>query len=276
MSESTTESGRAAVHGADLYYEIAGDGPPIVFIHAGVADSRQWNNEFAAFAQGYRVMRYDMRGYGRSEPVAGEFRHLADLEALLDQLGVSEPAVLVGCSMGGGLAMEYALAHPERVRGLALVGSGPTGLELDVPLPDIISELRAAYEAGDMDQGVELEAQLWIDGPGRASDEVDPAVRRLGLEMNRQALAHEAKGLGERLPDAEQPAAERLGELIMPVLIVVGEYDVPYIQASAAYMIENLPNARQLTLPNAAHLANLDQPARFAATLRAFLAELPA
>lgn len=275
MSNHTPKTGRAAVNGAELTYEIAGDGPPLVFIHAGVADSRQWNNEFAAFAGEHRVVRYDLRGYGRSEPVAGEFRHLADLEALLDQLEVHEPVVLVGCSMGGRLAIEVALAHPERVRGLVLVGSGPNGLELDVPLPEIISELQAADEAGDLERLAELEAQLWIDGPGRAADEVDPAVRQLGLEMNRQALAYEAMGLGEQLPDAEQPAAERLSELTMPALIVVGEYDVPYALAAATYMVENLPNARQLTLPNAAHLANMDQPARFAAALREFLAELP-
>ena len=94
----------AAVNKAKLYYEIAGNGIPFVMIHAGVADHRQWNNEFATFIKDYRVIRYDMRGYGKSEPVEGEFSHMGDLESLLDSLAIREPLVIMGCSMGGGIA----------------------------------------------------------------------------------------------------------------------------------------------------------------------------
>src|SRR3954471_7176705 len=101
MTDSPIEQGLAPINGAHIHYEVAGAGTPLVMIHAGVADSRQWNNEFARFARRNRVLRYDLRGYGRSEPVAGEFTHLRDLEALLATLDIRPPLILMGCSMGG-------------------------------------------------------------------------------------------------------------------------------------------------------------------------------
>src|SRR5512140_635822 len=109
MLHPDVRSGFAEIGEARLYYEIAGEGQPFIMIHAGVADSRQWNHEFAYFSGQYRVLRYDMRGYGHSKPVDAEFRYIDDLLQLLDQLAIHEPAILMGCSMGGGLAMNFAL-----------------------------------------------------------------------------------------------------------------------------------------------------------------------
>lgn len=124
------KSGLANVNGTQLYYEMAGIGETFVMVHAGVADSRQWDSEFHYFAQQYRVIRYDMRGYGKSEPVDGEFSHLADLTALLDQLEVQQSVILMGCSMGGGLAMDFVLSYPALSKALIMVGAAPGGLEL--------------------------------------------------------------------------------------------------------------------------------------------------
>ena len=126
MSTPRTKSGPVNIEGAQIYYETTGEGIPFVMIHAGVADSRQWNNEFAFFARSYQVVRYDMRGYGNSEPVEGEFSHMSDLVGLLDALNIHEPMIMMGCSMGGGLAMDFALAHPARVKALIMVGSAPS------------------------------------------------------------------------------------------------------------------------------------------------------
>ena len=104
---------------AAIYYEIAGSGQPIVFIHAGVADSRQWNNEFHHFSKSLSVARYDMRGFGKSEPADGEFTHLDDLATLLKHLNFDQPAILVGCSMGGSTALDFALDYPKKVKALA-------------------------------------------------------------------------------------------------------------------------------------------------------------
>ena len=271
MSTLQTKSGFVSIGNAQLYYETAGQGVPFVMIHAGVADNRQWNNEFAFFARNYQVVRYDMRGYGKSEPVDGEFNHMNDLVAVLNALELHEPVVLMGCSMGGGLAMDFALTNPSRVRALIMVGSGPSGLELDVPAPVKFADVEKAFEAGDLDLVGEIETQIWFDGTGRTPEQVNQTMRKLVYEMNRQALAHEVKQLGTRLPNTEVPAFDRLSDLEIPVLIIVGEHDTPYILAAADYMVERIPSAQKVTIKDAAHLPNMDHPDEFQNHVTKFL-----
>ncbi len=274
MSTNKTQSGFATVEKAKIYYEMAGNGTPFVMIHAGVADSRQWNNEFASFANDYQVIRHDMRGYGKSEPVDGEFSHMGDLVSVLETLDVNKPAILMGCSMGGGLAMDFALTYPSKVKALIMVGSGPSGLELDVPTPEKFSEVEKAYDAGDFDLVAELETQVWFDGAGRTPEQVNPAMRKLAYEMNRIALSHEAKELGKRLPNTEVPAFDRLGNLSIPVLVIVGDHDTPYMLAAADYMNNNLPNVQRVQIADAAHLPNMDHPTEFETIVKDFLTNL--
>jgi pimeloyl-ACP methyl ester carboxylesterase len=269
--DRSIDSGFAAVNNALIYYEITGEGRPFVMIHAGVADHRQWDNEFAHFAAHFRVLRYDMRGYGKSEPVDGEFSHLQDLSALLEHLHLDQPLILMGCSMGGGLAMNFALTRPSQVQALIMVDAGPTGLELDVPEPAKFKETEEAYNAGDFDRVAELETQIWFDGMDRTPHQVDQTMRSLAYEMNRTALAHEAKGLGKRQPDTPIPAVERLAELQIPVLIIVGSQDIPYMHAAAGYMVEKLPSARKVMIDDAAHLPNMDHPEEFQGIVGEFL-----
>ena len=270
-----TKSGFVNIDNARLYYEMAGQGVPLVMIHAGVADSRQWNNEFAFFARSHRVLRYDMRGYGKSEPVNGEFSHMDDLVAVLDAVGLREPAVFMGCSMGGGLAMDFALMYPSRMRALIMVGSGPSGLELDVPTPPKFAEVEKAFEAGDLDLVAEIETQIWFDGMGRTPEQVNQSMRKLLYEMNRQALTHEVKQLGKRLPNTQTPAFDRLSDLKIPVLIIVGAHDTPYILAAADHMVRKIPSAQKVIIEDAAHLPNMDYPEEFQAIVTNFLEDLP-
>lgn len=275
MATSQIKTGYIDVDQARLYYELAGEGQPFVMIHAGVADSRQWNNEFERFAEHFRVLRYDLRGYGKSEPVDGEFSHLGDLIALLDRLEVFEPAILMGCSMGGGLAMDFTLAHPSRVKALIMVGSGPSGLTLDVPSHPKAAEAEQAYLAGQLDLVAELETQIWFDGMGRTPDQVDPAMRHLAYEMNRLDLSHDAKHLGKCLPNSDSPAAERLSELGVPVLVIVGAHDGPYMLAAADIMVKNIRMAHKVVIKNAAHLPNMDRPDEFQRVVDTFLKDHP-
>lgn len=274
MPDIASDSGFVPIENAKIYYEMAGEGTPLVMIHAGVADHRQWNNEFAHFAQSHRVIRFDMRGFGRSEPVAGEFTLMSDLVSLLAALGIDEPMILMGCSMGGGLAMDFALTYPSRVKGLIMVASAPGGLELDVPVPAKFAEVEKAYEAGDLDLTSELETQIWFDGAGRTPEQVDQEMRKLLYEMNRTALSHEAKGLGKRLPNTETPAAGRLHELEIPVLIVLGSHDSPFMLAAADYMAERIKSAKRVVIEDAAHLPNMDQPLEFRGIIQKFLTGL--
>jgi pimeloyl-ACP methyl ester carboxylesterase len=164
VSIPQTISGFAQIDHAQIYYETAGEGQPLIMIHAGVADSRQWNDAFRHLAKRLQVVRYDMRGYGKSVPIDGEFRHIGDLIALLAHLELHQPLVIMGCSMGGGLAMNFALTHPSSVQALIMVDSGPSGLELDVETPAKFAEAEQAYTAGDLDRVAELETQIWFDG----------------------------------------------------------------------------------------------------------------
>ena len=274
MRVTSGESGLAHINSALIYYEVAGEGQPFVMIHAGVADSRQWNNEFIHFKKGFCVVRYDMRGYGKSEPVDGEFSHLQDLTTLLDHLHVDQPLILMGCSMGGGLAMNFTLERPAMVKALIMVDAGPTGLELDVPTPAKFDEAEKAYEAGELDLAAELETQIWFDGMGRTSTQVNQAMRQLVYEMDRTALGHDAKRLGKRSPDTPVPAVGRLGELYIPMLVIVGAHDTPYMQAAASYITDKVPSAQKVVIADAAHLPNMDQPAEFQRIVAEFLGKL--
>lgn len=272
------QSGFAEINGAKLYYEVAGqpDGETLVFVHAGVADSRLWDDQVPFFGEKYRVIRYDMRGFGKSEPVDGEFAHRDDLYALLQYLGV-EKAHLVGCSMGGGFCMDTALNHPEIAASLTMVCSGPRGLNLDISseaLDAKFEQAEALSEMGDIDAVNEIETQIWFDGISRTPADVDPVLRAKALDMNRIALTHEAKGLGQHKPPMQPSAAERLSELKLPVLLIIGALDTPYILAAGKYMEERIEGAKTVFIQNTAHLPSMEHPAEFNQILADFLSSL--
>ncbi len=265
-------SGLVDVEGARLWREAAGDGPPVALIHAGIADSRMWDDQMAPFAARHRVVRYDLRGYGRSPAVAGPFAHWRDLRGLLAALGL-ERVALVGCSIGGAVALDLALQRPELVAALVLVATPPGGFEpFDEETPQL-RELEEAFEAGDVARAAELDMQVWVDGPHRAPTDVDPAVRERALAMDRIALASEMAGLGEAEP-LDPPAVERLEEIHAPTLIVTGDLDQPGILRAGALMAQRIPGARTATIAGAAHLPNMEQPAAFTKLALDFLSEV--
>ena len=268
------KTGYLEVDNAKLYYEIAGAGQPLVLIHAGVADSRQWDNEFEYYASKYRILRFDMRGYGMSEPVDGEYSHMTDLLAMLEWHSFRESIIMIGCSMGGSLAMDYAIASQFNMKALVMVGSGPSGLYLDVESHPKVKDAEEAYKAGDLDLVAELEAQIWFDGLGRSVQQVNQKMRSLALEMNRLALSHDAKKLGNRMPNTKESAFEQLDKLTIPILAIVGEYDEPYSQAAADYIREHVPSAKKVLLEDSAHLANMDHPEQFQNVVDSFLEEI--
>ena len=262
------------ISNAQIYYEFAGSDQPIVFIPAVIADSRQWDKEFAALAKDHAVLRYDPRGHGKSLPTEGDYNALDDLAALLDHVGWTGPVTLVGCSMGGGLALDFALTHPERVRALVLVSAAPSGLWLDVELNPLEEDADKAMQAGDLDQVAELYMQMFYDGMGREKAATNPPARVLAYQMCRLMLEHASKGLGNLLPNTDLRAPDLLGRIAMPVLAVNGEFDEPFIHAAAAYMAERIPNFELVTLPDAAHMVNMEQPEAFLQALQDFLAKI--
>lgn len=251
----------AEVNGAKFYYEVAGEGEPLVLVHAGIADGRMWEAQLAAFANHYQVIRYDMRGFGSTAMVDGPYSHHEDLRGLLDFLGVGR-AHLVGCSMGGGAVLDFTLEYPERAGNLVLVGPAVGGFRPDLDPPRQWDEIVAADEAGDLGRISELEVQIWVDGPRRSPEEVDYSIRDLVREMNLIALKNEASGLGEEW-EPEPPAVDRLPDIQSPSLLIVGDEDQPRVFAAADLLERELPNVLKVVIHGAAHLPNMERPEKF-------------
>jgi 3-oxoadipate enol-lactonase len=258
---------------AGIHAETAGDGPAIVLVHAGICDSGMWDAQWRTLPAAYRVVRFDMRGFGRSPLPSVPYSHARDLLAVMDAAGISE-AALVGTSMGGRVALETALAAPARVSALVLVGSGLPGHEWSAAVREYWGAEEEAIDRGDLAAAAEVNVRFWVDGPGRAPEDVDADVRRRAHAMQLRALelqvpAYEADGDLEELlvPDA----GDRLAEVAKPALVLVGEADQPDIHAIAERLATGLPRARTATIPDAAHLPSMERPELFDELVTGFL-----
>lgn len=271
MSRSHPTAGVAEVGDASIWYERAGSGEPLVLLHAGIADSRMWEPQVGHFARHCRVIRYDLRGFGRTPMPPGPFAHHDDLAGLLRHLGIAR-ATVVGSSFGGRVALDFALTYPDMLRALVLVAPALGGYAMSAALDAADAEIEAAFFAGDVDRAAEVDLRVWVDGPHRTSDEVDPAFRERARVMARHVYEVATDGgVPQRL---DPPAIERLEELRLPVLVVAGELDQPDMLTIAALIERRVPGARREVITGAAHLPSLEQPESFNRILDAFLAEL--
>nr|MDT0660302.1 alpha/beta hydrolase [Micromonospora sp. DSM 115978] len=258
------------VDGATLAYDEAGTGDVVVFLHAGIADRRMWRGQ-VALAGRFRLIALDLRGYGESDLPSTPFAHHDDVVGLLDALGIDR-ATLVGCSFGGSVAIDTALAHPDRVAALALFGTAVSGHDWTAETSDLWDALVGDVPDDDFDAMAEAEVRFWVVGPGRLPEEVDPELIAFARDMDRRALAAEA-ALGDVITrELDPPAIGRLGELRMPVLVQVGTADVPDIGRLADRIAADVPGAIRLPdLPNAGHLLPLEHPDLVNAALLDFL-----
>lgn len=263
--------------GRTLAAEAVGVGPAVVLVHAGIADSRMWDDVVPLLADGHRVIRYDLPGFGLSTLAGQTISSTADLDAVLDAVG--EPrAALVGVSLGGRIALEFALARPARVTALLLVAPGLRGHTPSSFVRRAAEAEDEAFERGDYGAAADVMVQTWVAGPRRSLDDVDPAVRELVRTMcirNYELLA-EAVAAGGPPADADVPApaaAERLGELALPLLVLVGDADVPDMLQIADRLEAGVPGARKVVWEGVAHVPPLERPREFAELVRGFLAD---
>ena len=270
---SKAETGYLAVDGVRLHYEVQGEGHPLVLIHAGIADLRMWDEQVAAFADQYRVIRYDTRGYGRTETEDVPFSNRADLAALLDYLGASS-AYLLGASRGGMIALDFTLERPERVDALIVAAGGIGGYETQASAEEKAfgEEAERAWEAREWEHLSDMETAYWVDGPGQSSDRVDPAIReRVHDWILSNYRAEKAEGQPQRL---DPPATGRLAEIRVPVMVLIGDLDDASTQESCRRLAAEVPNGRLETFNGVAHMINLEQPERFNRVVLEFLAEV--
>jgi 3-oxoadipate enol-lactonase len=262
---------------SDLHAEVAGTGEPaIVLVHASIADCRMWDQQVAVLARRHRVVRYDVRGFGRSpDPTADFFDH-ADLLAVMATAGI-ERAVLVGASNGGRIALDTVLNAPERVVGLVLIDSPLPGTPMPRALESVFEAEDTALREGDIDSAREINLRLWVDGVGRDRGDVPNAIRRTVGSWLDTLLPRQAVQLRTEAGDAlsvEPPVAERLGEIAVPTLIMVGQHDQPLMHAAAQRLAFGIAKSRLVVVEGAAHLVNVEQPQRCNALLEAFLGQL--
>lgn len=248
------------VNGARLHADSwAGTGVPVVLLHAGVADRRSWYGVAERLTAACTVVAYDRRGFGASPPSQTPFRHVDDLVGVLDEVG-DEPAWLVGSSMGGQVALDTAIARPDRVAGLVLfapaVSGAPDTDRLDADTQRLSDLLQAA--SSNLEEINRLEAWLWLDGPASPEGRVAGDARELALAMNAVILAH---GVPEGEGDGDGDAWRDLEQVQLPVTVAWGDLDVPLLIEQCEQLVARLPHARRHVLPGTAHLPFLECPA---------------
>lgn len=248
-------------------------GVPLLFIHAGIADRRMWDPQWDALADTCDVARLDLRGFGASDTApTGPLSPVKDVVATMDEAGL-ERVHLVGASLGAGVGVEVALTAPHRVASLFLCPPG--GLLLPTRTDDLVvfaEEEDAALDAGDLDAAVEANVRAWVIGPGRTEADVDPGVVAAVRQMQRRAFE-----IDEILADVERdemapPALERLDQIEVPTLILLGGYDLEATRDAAARLCAGIRQAQRTDWPDAAHLPSLEHPDRFTDLLRGWLA----
>jgi pimeloyl-ACP methyl ester carboxylesterase len=266
--------GFLTVNGAQLWYDETGSGPAVTMVHAGIADHRQWDDQVPALAPYYRVIRFDMRGFGQSEIHPGPASLAEDIGGVLDALGVERTALIAG-SMGGAAAIDFTVTHPERVAALITVGAGLSGADHGNPPEQdaLFEEAAAAQKAGDAARLNELEARIWCQGFARDADQVKPSVRERFLEMNtnnnRRFMAGDWEG-AEFTP-LDPPAIKRLATVTAPTLVIIGGGDEAATQAISDDIANGIPGARKVVMPGLGHVPNMDQPEEFNRVVLEFL-----
>jgi 3-oxoadipate enol-lactonase len=242
-----------------LHYEVTGNGPPVVLLHAGIVDSRIWQTTVPLLATEHTVLAYDQRGYGRSQRPNGSYSLIDDLAWVLDDAQL-EQAALVGLSRGGRIAIDFALTHPKRVTALIPVAAAMSGHRLRLDVPEKIERSWEEAEArGDLEALADLDLAIW------APLGVDPELRAMTVE-NAEWSNGDDPGTW-----ADPPAAGRLGELRVPTLVITGAEDVPGINEVGEILVREIADARSAAIADADHVVPWRKPEQLAGLVLDFL-----
>jgi 3-oxoadipate enol-lactonase len=260
------QQGFANVNGTRLYFETAGSGFPAVFLHGFTLDTRMWDDQFTPLADKLRVIRYDMRGFGQSAlPTEEPYSQVDDLSALLDHLEVPS-AALIGHSRGGAVAIEFSLTHPDKVQALALLDSVIGGFSWS---QEAAARDGLVWEKAQ-EGGVPAAKESWLTHPLFVPAQRNAAVaKRLAVIINDYSGWHFVNSNPETYLDP--PAAQRVAELSMPLLAIIGEEDLPDFQAITDLICAQAPQASKVTIPKAGHMANMEAAEEVTRHLVAFL-----
>ena len=266
-------SGYLTANGGTHYYDDVGDGSSaVVFIPGYTLDTRMWERQLAAFIPRHRVIRYDLRGAGKSAPPTGPYAYRDDLRALLDHLQITT-AHIVGLSLGGAIAIDFALAYPNYTRSLVSVGASALG---GYPWPDQLKEWFARISAAGARGDIELAKKHWLNVGW-----FTPALKNAEVAAELAAILADYSGWhfcnSNPAQNLNPPANDRLGQIVAPTLVVVGELDLPFYNLPIAdALAKRIPDARKLVIPGVGHMANMEAPERFNDAVLSFIAVVDA
>jgi len=254
VSTAATQ-GYLEIEGGRIYYERAGEGFPVVLIHPNLWDSRIWDPQFEEFAQHHDVVRYDIRGYGRSDVPVRSYSDMRDLLYLLGELGIGRCA-LVGCALGAQLAIDLAIAQPEIVDAIVAVSPGLTGHAWgDDGVRMLVEEIDRSLRIGNLEGAMDLELAVWA--PLRSDPAADEKIRNIAIEN-----AHVLR-LDDGLAEMPPSAIPHLGEIRAATLIVSGDRDIGEIHHIADELADRIPGASKRVIAEADHLVNVRKPEKF-------------
>ena len=264
------QTGFADVNGTRLYYEVAGAGHPLVLVHGSSADTRMWDDQFEPFARHYNVVRYDMRGHGRSTlPTDDPYLHGADLNALLEHLGIDR-AHLLGLSSGGGAVIDFALLYPHKTTALIPVSTGPSGFKAESSAKSSTSEIdnaiREAFRESGKRAAVELAYQHPVFKPAIQSPRCGARMKQYLDEANFWRMARK-----DPIARTDPPQIERLGEIEVPTLVIMGELDIPEMGPATDAIRNGVPGASKVVMCGCGHMVNMEDPATFNKVVLNFL-----
>jgi pimeloyl-ACP methyl ester carboxylesterase len=220
------------------------------------------------FAKTHQVIRFDQRGFGKTTTATQTINRRADLRALLDHLNI-ERAIVMGCSFGGALALDFTLESPERVAALILIAAGISGVDAPQEIRDMWKEQDAAYEAGDFERVVDLELKMWVDGPKRSPEQVPAHVRDKVRAMELDNL--KITNTDYQSAPLEPPAVTRLQEIQTPTLVMYGTGDQPLVIANGEQLAREIPNAHVVIYENVGHVPSMEIPNEVNRALENFL-----
>ena len=254
-----------SVNGGDLFFESFGKGESVVFLHGFGLDCRMWDAQFKAFQSAFRVIRYDLRGFGRSSlPTQTRYAHEDDLNALLSRLDAI-PAHVVGLSMGGRMSLRFAAAYPQSVRSLVLADSALDGQTWSADWQTRWNGMCQAAKGGRLSDA----KRQWLEHPIFDSARRNPSCASLLARLIEDYSGwHWCNSDTAQVPS---PAlAERLTDIRLPTLVITGEHDIADFQSVASTLAQKLPRARRSTIKGSGHMVNIEAPGEFNATLLSF------
>lgn len=261
------QTGMAEVNRTKLYYEMMGEGHPLILIHGGLLDSRMWDGQFKTFAARYKVIRYDIRGYGKSAPLKGKYSHVKDIFELLKFLQIDH-AHVIGLSLGGAIAINFALDHPEMISSMILASTAPVGFGSQDD--ELTQKTLAIYEIARKNRFDEA-VELWLDHP--VFKTISPRFRKKISQMIFDNL--ESWVLPQdNMIWSSPPAAERLSAIRASTLIIVGDQDVPDILRAADFLENNIGVAIKMVISGSGHHINIEKPRQFNNIVLDFLSYL--